>query len=205
MYLIGQEKLLRLFIDCIVQWEAEDLDDSESFVLSHPDFDIQNFIVSPEGKLLGVIDWDGASTSPRSLGNKAYPGWLTRDWDPMMYGYEEIPDGERVPGIREDSPQELARYRKVYRDAMDRISRAGGSLHGNHETSTTLITANIMIATFMLVCRAEIMFKIFEELGLSEDIVYSAVCRDLGEDKLAIEVREALCTSFIRLLRAESL
>jgi len=197
--------LLRFFINCIVQWEAENLDDPGSFVLSHPDFDIQNFIVSPEGKLLGVIDWDGASTSPRSLGNRAYPGWLTRDWDPMMYGYEETPDGKPVPGLRGDSPHEPARYRNVYRDAMDRVSRTSGSLYGGHETSVTLITANITIATFMPACKAEIMFKIFKELKLPEYIVYSAVCRVLGEEKLAMEVRETLRTSFIRLIRAESL
>ena len=61
----------------------------ESFVLLHPDFDIQNFIVSEEGDLQGIIDWDGFTVAPRSLGNERYPGWLSRDWDSDMYGYKE--------------------------------------------------------------------------------------------------------------------
>ncbi len=57
-----------------------------SFVLTHRDFDIQNLIVSEDGELRGIIDWDGVAAVPRTLGNERYPEWLTRDWDPGMYG-----------------------------------------------------------------------------------------------------------------------
>lgn len=40
------------------------------FVLTHPDFDIQNIIVLEEGELRGLIDWDGVAALPRSLGNE---------------------------------------------------------------------------------------------------------------------------------------
>ncbi|KAK4134200.1 hypothetical protein BT67DRAFT_442102 [Trichocladium antarcticum] len=86
------------------------------FAKTHPDFDIQNLLVSREGDLVGIIDWDGVGAWPKSLGNLRYPGWLTRDWNPGMYGYGS--DGVHDPEMREDSPQTLARYRNVYQDAI---------------------------------------------------------------------------------------
>ncbi|KAF2868548.1 hypothetical protein BDV95DRAFT_609474 [Massariosphaeria phaeospora] len=42
-----------------------DLDKSESFVLRHPDLDLQNNLVDDEGNVTGIIDWDGCTTVPR--------------------------------------------------------------------------------------------------------------------------------------------
>ncbi|KAK3897940.1 hypothetical protein C8A05DRAFT_38486 [Staphylotrichum tortipilum] len=75
-YLLGQRRLLEFFLDCAANFFTAD---ARSFVLTHPDFDIQNFLVSPEGRLVGIIDWDGVGSWPTSLGNLRYPGWLTRD------------------------------------------------------------------------------------------------------------------------------
>lgn len=97
-FLLGQRQLLLFFIDCMDDFFAND---RQSFVLAHPDFDIQ-------GDVVGIIDWDGVGAWPKSLGNLRYPGWLTRDWDPGMYGYGS--DGVHDPEMREDSPQTLARY-----------------------------------------------------------------------------------------------
>jgi hypothetical protein len=36
----------------------------QGHVLAHPDFDIQNVIVSEEGELRGLIDWDGVAALP---------------------------------------------------------------------------------------------------------------------------------------------
>lgn len=80
----GLHKLLRLFLAWI---PYTDIAGEPAFVLTHPDFDIQNIIVSPEGELRGFIDWDGVAAEPSCLGNERYPSWLTRDWDPMMYRY----------------------------------------------------------------------------------------------------------------------
>jgi aminoglycoside phosphotransferase (APT) family kinase protein len=196
--LIGQEKLLRLFIDCITQLVAED----DTFVLTHPDFGLQNFIVSPEGDLVGVIDWEDVTVWPKSLGNMRYPSWLTRDWDPVMYGYE---DGELLPNVeREDSPATLALYREVYRKALDRISK----VHG-FETSVTLITENIAIASKNRGFRYGILKKIVQEIAaiveLPADIGVYDICLELGGDKLEAELQDALCSGFTMLLRHESL
>ncbi|KAL4889619.1 hypothetical protein BDV59DRAFT_186201 [Aspergillus ambiguus] len=71
----------------------------EPFVLAHADFDIQNFIVSKESELRGIIDWDGVAAMPRTLGNERYPGWLTRDWDPAMYEYKELMEHGRNQNV----------------------------------------------------------------------------------------------------------
>ena len=104
----GFHKLLQLFISWI---PYTDHVNQPSFVLAHPDFDIQNFIVSPEGRLRGVIDWDGVGAIPDCLGNERYPSWLTRDWDPAMYGYRppaslDAADSEENLVFREKSEDE---------------------------------------------------------------------------------------------------
>lgn len=73
----GIYKLLRLFIDL---FPSADYAQEPEFVMSHPDLDLQNILVSPEGELRGVIDWDGVGTVPRCVGNERYPSWLTRDY-----------------------------------------------------------------------------------------------------------------------------
>ncbi|KAJ4285985.1 hypothetical protein N0V88_008172 [Collariella sp. IMI 366227] len=96
-FLQDQQRLLRFFIDCMVNFFNRESGPAEEFVLTHPDFDIRNFIVSPEGRLVGIIAWDG---------------------DPDMCGYDEegkLGDAE----MRENSPQALKRYRRVSRKAPE--------------------------------------------------------------------------------------
>lgn len=63
----------------------------------------------------------------RNVGNERYPSWLTRDWDPTMYGYgAEIAGADA--GYIENSPEELARYRAMYLQFMEQcLSKDGGS------------------------------------------------------------------------------
>lgn len=150
----------------LVQWLPEPPAE-EPFVLAHPDFDIQNFLVTEEGELCGIIDWDGVCTVPRSVGNLCLPGWLTRDWDPGMYGYEEsMEDGEEPVGVWENSPKELARYRQIYRGFA-----AAGMPQGSPETdkadvtSMSLIAQNLCIAARDPACRGGILEKLLQEIG----------------------------------------
>ncbi|KPM45198.1 hypothetical protein AK830_g1369 [Neonectria ditissima] len=103
------------------------------FVLAHPDFDIQNILVAEDGQLQGIIDWDGVVARPRSTGNEAYPSWLTRDWDTMMYHYARPAD--EVDGddedILEDSPEALKRYRQVYRQCFSKAKGLGDQQRGD--------------------------------------------------------------------------
>ncbi|KNG83254.1 hypothetical protein ANOM_008263 [Aspergillus nomiae NRRL 13137] len=103
--------LLRLFID----WIPEPSDELGAFVLAHPDLDVQNVLVSRDGALQAIIDWDGVGVVPRSVGNERFPSWLIRDWDPAIYCWtEEIERRAEPLGLWEDSPDTLRFYRSVY-------------------------------------------------------------------------------------------
>jgi hypothetical protein len=148
-YSLGIEKLLKMFID----WAPLEHEDEDGFVLSHPDFDIQNLLVTPEGKLCGMIDWDGVAAAPRCIGNRCFPGWLTRDWDPAMYAWEAKGDA------KENSPDELDHYRNVYADIMTK--------HGFDArlTRNSLILENLYIAASDPICQHGIVGKVFDEIA----------------------------------------
>ena len=112
----GMHKLLKLFID----WMSYDHSSGgTSFVLTHPDLDYQNVLVSDDGTLQGIIDWDGVATVPRCFGQ--YPLWLMADWDPWSYNWDfktsELRDDFGSP---EHSPQKLAYYRTMYGRFMEK-------------------------------------------------------------------------------------
>jgi hypothetical protein len=65
------------------------------FVLAHTDLNFQNILVDGEGNVTGIIDWDDMLVGPRQSGCCQYPSWITRDWDPKMYGYYRHSDGSR--------------------------------------------------------------------------------------------------------------
>ncbi|KAL8851982.1 MAG: hypothetical protein Q9221_003087 [Calogaya cf. arnoldii] len=103
----GQRKLLRLFIEWF--FEATP-DDDASFVLAHPDFNLQNILVGEDGSLRGFVDWDGVAAVPRCLGSEAYPLWLIPDWDPHWYN----PISDEENGRCDMTPAELDIYREKY-------------------------------------------------------------------------------------------
>ncbi|BCS24060.1 uncharacterized protein APUU_40504A [Aspergillus puulaauensis] len=157
----GLAILLRQLIDWIP--EPENMD---PFAIAHPDFDIQKFIVSEEGELKGIIDWDGVTAVPRTIGNERYPGWLTRDWDPGMYGYtEEMKQNGESESVWEASPKSLAYYRGIYDAAMmKRLVEREGSESRVNLCRMSLITENLAIAADDSACRSPILEKVVSEI-----------------------------------------
>ncbi len=188
--------LLRQLISCIPE-----PDGMEPFVLAHPDFDIQNFIVSEDGELRGVIDWDGIAAMPRTLGNERYSGWLTRHWDPAMYGYKEsMQQGVEPDGVWEDSLECLAYYRVVYDDMM-----AGHRTERSHGFQASLcrrslITDNLAIAAHDPRCRNAILRKMLSEIwaaaGQSEDLYFTDAAVMFAEGKADIVLLAKASTPF---------
>ena len=82
------------------------------FVLTHTDLNAKNVLVSVEGHLRGVIDWDGVVAMPHYVGCEQYPLWLTCDWNPWQYVY---PD----PHHPQHSPEEFAHHQSMYAEFMD--------------------------------------------------------------------------------------
>ena len=82
-FAIGMRQLLKMMLQSIPRSVSTKTPrDSETFVLAHPDFDSQNVLVSEDGTLTALIDWDNVHTVPRCIGYTRYPTWITRDWDP---------------------------------------------------------------------------------------------------------------------------
>ena len=91
------------------------------YFLGHPDFNYQNIIVSDEGDINGLIDWDGVTTGPRASTFASYPSWITPDWDPAMYHYGfnfETNKSDSGASNGEDSPEDLLKYRQEYAAAF---------------------------------------------------------------------------------------
>ncbi|KAF5674921.1 altered inheritance of mitochondria mitochondrial [Fusarium heterosporum] len=98
--------LSSLLLEVLIR-NSPDLDSYSRFVLRPPDFDSQNILMDGKGNVTGTIDWDFCQTIPPHQGYARYPGWITRDWDPLMYGWPHLQEYE-------DSSDTLQRYRDYY-------------------------------------------------------------------------------------------
>ncbi|WEW58895.1 hypothetical protein PRK78_004363 [Emydomyces testavorans] len=167
-YTRGLYKLLRLLIDLIFTDNNPHLQE-KGFVLSHPDFDIQNVIVDQDGRLRGLVDWDGVIAVPRCLGNERYPSRLTRDWDSMKYRYkQDAAPGPNSPNNYENSPTELNHYRQIYQTIMESVLRDKSV---KSITSKSLLLENLAIAADDPVSFQSIVERIFEEAKAKTDRV----------------------------------
>lgn len=113
---IGSAKLLEYMVRWVPTQYIE-----QDFVLAHPDLDFQNVLVADDGTLQGLIDWDGVAAVPRMMGCEQPPKWLTHDWDPFFYNFDEktgeLADDNERP---EHSPAELVHWRSVYANYMEK-------------------------------------------------------------------------------------
>ena len=109
----GLKRLMEIVIDAIESIEKQEDSHKEAsgegscqFVIRHPDFALQNVLIAEDGSLMGLLDWDGVQTVPKTFGFASYPDWIIRDWEPSSYHYGE--EGE-------DSVSELRELREAYR------------------------------------------------------------------------------------------
>ncbi|RDW65845.1 phosphotransferase family protein [Aspergillus mulundensis] len=118
-YNVAVYALLRQFI----AWIPEPTSGGKPFVLSHPDFNMQNMIVDENGVLQGIIDWDGVGALPRTLGNEKLPLWLTEDWNQDEYLFIANSDDEDNDEDENDAPEDYAYNRAVYIDLIEKAKR----------------------------------------------------------------------------------
>lgn len=177
----AQAKIMPAVLDCLSAMNTD-----SDFVLMIPDFDSQNIMVDDEGTVTGVIDWDECQTMPRFMGFARYPGWITRDWDPLMYGWPHIET--------EDSPELLQKYRRHYNKEMGRALDWQGdwSLTGNSHVGEAMWIAALNTMTRLEICR-----KLIEE-ALGGDTNAYGVLQELGSDEYEDEWPE-LVAAFKRL------
>ncbi|KAL2024385.1 hypothetical protein VTK56DRAFT_8196 [Thermocarpiscus australiensis] len=160
---------------------SPELDSQDGFVLCPPDFDSQNILVDDRGNITGIIDWDLANTMPRRLGYSRYPGWITRDWDPLMYGWPKMAD-------REDAPDLLARYRAHYNSELGKALGWHGDWKSKEKSH---ITEAVWIAALNAMNRLEICRK-FVQVSIDAGTDALDVLCDIGEDRYSEEDWEIL-------------
>ncbi|KAH6889377.1 hypothetical protein B0T10DRAFT_538416 [Thelonectria olida] len=210
----GVTLLLKLMIRCLVDQLEPGPKSSKPFVLAHPDYDIQNFLVSETGELQGIIDWDGIAAVPRDIGSERYPGWLTRDWDPAMYGWNKsMGKGEEPEGVWEDSPKSLKKYRRVYREMVAKCrEKWDGPPDARPDVNITrrsLVIENLTIAAQDPQSRSDIVRKIVQAiagvLGREADLDFMKLVDRCAEGKLIDDIREILAEGINALLKKDNL
>lgn len=171
----GLYKLIRIFIDWVPFVPHKE---GLNFVLTFPDFSPLNVFVTEEGHLCGLIDWDGVTTEPRCIGCEAYPSWLTRDWDLMIYHYDPMVHQDEQ---QENSPEELAHYRMIYKESIQKAltekyrwdqyksSASDSRIRPEVQVSTSLthnslLIQNLAIAAYNGAFTFNILFTIFENI-----------------------------------------
>lgn len=167
----GIHEVLRLFTEWTLE-KAENADkNGPQFVLAHPDFALQNFLVEEDGTLCGIIDWDGVAAVPLSVGCLKYPDWLISDWSPR-YDYNPKDTGQQ-----RNSPEALATYRIMYAQFVEVFSSiaCGSGKAGKSKADTTrrsLIAGSLdFAATDLKLADAavDIIFKKLEALTAQDD------------------------------------
>ena len=167
MFSKGALKLLKTFLS----WAPYVDDDGRGqFVLSHPNLDMRNIIVSEDGSLQGIIGWDGVGTVPHAIGNEAYPKWLTRDWNPAQYNWNDDMRRAIIPEVGwEDSPETLEFYRGVYHAFM----RKQPQVRGHYDlTRNSHIFEKLYLAASNRSCTMPILDKVFA--GIVEKLIEGA-------------------------------
>ncbi|KAF2494319.1 hypothetical protein BU16DRAFT_540797 [Lophium mytilinum] len=83
---VGVLRIAQAALDCYPfrQSLQSPTDETETFVLQHPDLGLQNILCDPETyKVTAIIDWDLVKTVPRCVGFASVPLWLREDWQPQ--------------------------------------------------------------------------------------------------------------------------
>ncbi|KAI4689073.1 hypothetical protein J4E81_007790 [Alternaria sp. BMP 2799] len=88
--------------------DPADADENETFVIRHPDLDLQNILVDDDGNVTGIIDWDNCLAVPRCIGYASLPDFLRRDWNEDF----SLADSPHMP------TWEIQKYADIYADAM---------------------------------------------------------------------------------------
>jgi aminoglycoside phosphotransferase (APT) family kinase protein len=180
----AEAKVMDVLKDCLAS-----LDSPEGFVLCPPDFDSQNIMVDEHGHVTGIIDWDLAQTMPRRAGYARYLSWITRDWDPLMYGWPARADSE-------DSPAALERYRAYYNAEL------GKALRWRQDwrfTEMSHVVEAVWNAVMSPLSRREICRK-FVQVAVGEDVDALDVMYDIGEGRYSNEAWGNLKARLMQLL-----
>jgi hypothetical protein len=180
----AKTRIMRVVQDCLASITTE-----PGFALTLPDFDSQNIMVDDHGTVTRFIDLDLIQTMPRFIGFCRYPGWITRDWDPLLYGWPKMADSE-------DSPETLERCRAYYNDEL---GKALGYQGDWILTKKSHILEAAWIASLNPMNRLEICRKLVYE-ALDGEMDAMDVLYDIGADDYEGDQWEKLVAGMKRLI-----
>jgi hypothetical protein len=83
-------------------------DGPETFLLQHPDLDLQNILVDDDGNVSGILDWDECLAVPRCVGCTLLSELLLRDWQPGF-----------TLNVTPHVSYRLDHYRQIYAEALE--------------------------------------------------------------------------------------
>jgi hypothetical protein len=78
----GMHKIIDIIFSCPPFSSKSSTEEKGTFVIRHPELDLQTVLTDDEGNVTGIIDWNGAVTAPRCIGFSALPHFLVHDWLP---------------------------------------------------------------------------------------------------------------------------
>lgn len=193
-YAIGAAKVLEEMLPFLPH--------SSEYVLALPDYDSQNVMADEEGNITGLIDWDNVQTVPGFIGCLRYPGWITRDWEPLIYAW---------PQCSENSPDELQKYRAYYLDEIKQALKPQGS-NDYRLTEKSHIFEAFWIAVSSVRSRTSICQKFVEEVkltfdeedmpdGLDQDAL--DILHDIASEELGDQAWEGLRKGLRALMKLE--
>ncbi|KAK4462231.1 hypothetical protein QBC42DRAFT_143432, partial [Cladorrhinum samala] len=93
----AEAKVLSALLDCLVNFDSSAHTARDYFVLCPPDFDSQYVLVDDHDTVTALIDLDLARTMPRFVGCARYTSLITRDRDPLMYGWPKSSESKESP------------------------------------------------------------------------------------------------------------
>ncbi|RAL00326.1 uncharacterized protein BO80DRAFT_408631 [Aspergillus ibericus CBS 121593] len=188
-YEIGCRIFLDMMISCLPLSTKRRTDDRETFVLAVPQFESKNIRLDEYCNVTGIIDWEGAHTMPRFLGYAVFPGWITRDLDPVVYGWPY--------DTREDSPEQLKRYRLLYNRKMQGLLRGVGDARFVNKTH---IFEAILAAIENRTARIEIVRTLVAKAFPASLDTAARLIEDAGDGELLRRDSERLKGGFEALL-----
>jgi hypothetical protein len=183
-YMLGNIRIASVMSDVLPRSVDKHVTDEdyetapETFVLAHPDLDLQNIFVDEDGSITGIIDWSGLRAVPRWAGWSSLPLFLRKDfeWDFNCRG--------------ETSAYPLMTWQlDPYRKAYDRYLQAAldpdstGSYNDGKYTLKSGATCAALDALEFEAIRDENLHRLLKELPQLNGVVYKDFKERLGSEE----------------------
>ena len=200
--------LLKELLRCV----PENAEEKDEFDLAHPDLDLQNIIVSDDGTVQAIIDWDGVAAVPMSIGSRKYPLWLTQDWQFYARGWEG-PPSEFTPAHKAWKHRDdmIKGYRQMYQQLLDEAHPeleipALGRDAAKDFTRWSLVAGTVYHAAMIPIERKHtvmgLMDKLAEVAAEGVEVNYYKFLFAIEDGELDDEMLDNLEEAFASLLKA---